>query len=184
MSISKVANRYADSFLANAIEKGIVTEVASDVNIIINSINSSEEFQRFLGSPVIKAELKKSILKEIFANKISSHSLKFLEFVVDKKREDILLQILEKFVELKDDYLGIVRLDVKSAFPLSDDIKEVLLKKFETIFNKKIEADFAQDDNLLGGFVVRFRDTVYDASIKHQLEKLKQNLISGSLSLN
>lgn len=184
MSISKVANRYADSFLANAIEKEIVAEVITDVSIIINSINSSEEFQRFLSSPIIKSELKKSILKEIFANKISSHSLKFLEFVVDKKREDILLQILEKFIELKDDYLGIVRLDVKSAFPLSEDIKEVLLKKFEAIFNKKIEAEFTQHENLLGGFVVRFRDTVYDASIKHQLEKLKQNLISGSLSLN
>lgn len=184
MSISKVANRYADSFLANAIEKGIVDEVTNDVSILINSINSSEELQRFLASPIIKADLKKSILKEIFDNKISSHSLKFLEFVVDKNREDILLQILKKFVELKDDYLGIVRLDVKSAFPLSEDLKEVLLKKFEIIFNKKIEADFSQDDNLLGGFVVRFRDTVYDASIKHQLEKLKQNLISGSLSLN
>lgn len=184
MSISKIAKRYADSFLANAIEKGILAEITTDVNILIKSIDSSEEFKRFLDSPVIKAELKKSILKEIFANKISSHSLKFLEFIVDKKREDILSQILEKFVELKNDYLGIVRLDVKSAFPLSDNIKEILLKKFETIFNKKIEADFVQDHNLLGGFVVRYRDTVYDASIKHQLEKLRQNLISGSLSLN
>lgn len=184
MSITKVANRYADSFLANVIEKEVIVEVTSDVELIINSINSSEELQRFLSSPIIKTELKKSIIKEIFADKISSHTLKFLEFVVDKKREDVLLQILEKFVELKDDYLGIVRLNVQSAFELSEELKEVLLKKFESIFKKKVEANFSKDSNLIGGFVVRYRDTVYDASIKHQLEKLKQNLISGSLSLN
>jgi len=184
MSISKVARRYAESLLSNAIEKEIVAEVNSDINVIINSIYASEEFRRFLGSPVIKADSKKTILKEIFVDKISSHTLKFLEFVVEKKREDILLQILENYIELKDDYLGIVRLEVKSAFQLSEEIKEILLKKFESIFNKKIEADFSQDKNLIGGFVVRFRDTVYDASIKHQLEKLKQSLISGSLSLN
>ncbi len=184
MSISKVANRYADSFLANAIEKGILDEITNDVNFILNVINSSDELQRFLASPIIKTELKKSILREIFADNTSAHTLKFLEFVVDKKREDILIQIFEKFIELKDDYLGIVRLDIKSAFPLSEDLKEILLKKFESIFNKKIEAVFSQEDNLIGGFLVKYRDTVYDASIKHQLEKLKQNLISGSLSLN
>lgn len=184
MSISKVANRYAESLLADAIEKKIIAEVTNDVDVILNAINNSTELKRFLSSPVIKSEIKKNVLKEIFSNKISSHSLKFLEFVVDKKREDILVQIFEKFIELRDDYMGIVRLDVKSAFSLSDDVKEILLKKFESIFNKKIEAKFSLEPNLIGGFVVRFRDTVYDASIKHQLEKLKQNLISGSLSLN
>lgn len=184
MSISKVADRYADSFLSNVIEKGVINEVANDINLLLNTINVSAELKRFLISPVIKSELKKTVLKEIFSNKISSHSLKFLDFVVDKKREDILLNILNRFNELKDDYLGIVRLEVKSAFILNDELKELLLKKFENIFNKKIEANFILDTNLIGGFIVRFNDTVYDASIKHQLEKLKQNLISGSLSLN
>ncbi len=184
MNSSKVANRYADSFLADAIEKKVLEQVTSDVETIINSIKTSEELQRFLSSPIIKTELKKSIFKEIFTGKISSYSLKFLEFVVEKKREDVLFQILEKFVELKDDYLGIVRLNVKSAFLLSEELKEILLKKFESIFKKEVVADFSLDTNLLGGFVVKYRDTVYDASIKHQLEKLKQNLISGSLSLN
>jgi F-type H+-transporting ATPase subunit delta len=184
MSISKVANRYADSFLSDVIEKGIVDEVSNDVNLLLNSINSSAELKRLLISPVIKSELKKTVLKEIFSNKISSHSIKFLDFVVDKKREDILLNILNRFNELKDNYLGIVRLEVKTAFTLNDELKELLLKKFENIFNKKIEANFIIDENLIGGFKVKYNDTVYDASISHQLEKLKQNLISGSLSLN
>lgn len=184
MSISKIANRYAYSFLKNVIEKKVVEEVSDDVELLVNTINSSKELRRFLFNPVIKSELKKTILKEIFSNKISSHSLEFLDFVVDKKREDILLNIFNRFNELKDDHLEIVRLEVKSAFSLDDELKELLLKKFETIFNKKIKANFTTDNNLIGGFVVKFRDTVYDASIHHQLEKLKNNLISGSLSLN
>jgi F-type H+-transporting ATPase subunit delta len=184
MSISKVATRYAESFLSTAIEKSVLSEVSDDLNFILETINASEDLRRFLNSPIIKTELKKSIIKEIFSNKISINSLKFLEFVVEKRREEFLINILHKFNELKDDYLGIVRLEIKSAFQLTEQLKATLLKKFEEIFNKKIEANFIIDEKLLGGFFVKHRDTVFDASISHQLEKLKNNLISGSFTLN
>jgi F-type H+-transporting ATPase subunit delta len=184
MNISKVASRYAESLLEDAIEKGILNQVVEDMNFILKSIVESPQLQRFLSSPIIKTDIKKSALKEIFSDKISSYSLNFLGFVVDKNRENLLKNVIEKFIELKDDHLGIARLDVISAFPLSDDVKEMLLNKFNSIINKKVEANFLVDEKLLGGFVVKVKDTVYDASIKHQLEKLKQNLISGSLSLN
>jgi F-type H+-transporting ATPase subunit delta len=184
MNISKVAKRYANSLLENSIEKGILENVSKDVEFILHTLEISSELKRFLSSPVIKSDLKKSILKEIFENRISHFTSDFLNFVVDKKREDILLNILEKFIELKDDYQGIVRLEIKSAFALDDNLSKLIIKKFEEIFNKKVEAKFILDVNLLGGFVARYKDTVYDASIIHQLEKLKNNLISGTISLN
>ncbi|MCS7053582.1 MAG: ATP synthase F1 subunit delta [Ignavibacterium sp.] len=184
MNLSKVATRYAESFLNDVIEKGLLEQISEEVDFVLSTIKANSKLDRFLQNPVIKSEIKKSVLNQIFTNRISDNALKFLDFVVDKNRVDILVQILQKFIELKDDYLGIVRLDVKSAFPFSDETKNLLIKKFENLFNKKIEADFSVDEKLIGGFVVKFKDTIYDASIKHQLERLKQNFITGSLSLN
>jgi F-type H+-transporting ATPase subunit delta len=38
---------------------------------------------------------------------------------------------------------------------------------------KIVSADYSVDPNLIGGFIVRIGDTVYDASVKHQLSLLR-----------
>jgi len=37
-----------------------------------------------------------------------------------------------------------------------------------------VKADYAIDNSIIGGFVVKFDDTIIDASVKHQLELLRK----------
>jgi F-type H+-transporting ATPase subunit delta len=184
MSYAKVAIRYATSFLEASIEKNNLEQSASDMDVIFNAINKSSLLKRFLENPVVKSELKKKVLNEIFKKYVSDDTIKFLEFIVDKNRENALKDIAEKFLELKDDYTGVVRVDITSAFELSDDQKKDIQQKFQAILNKKVVASFKVDENVLGGFVAKVKDTVYDASVSHQLELLRQQLLKGSLLLN
>ncbi|MCL6495649.1 MAG: F0F1 ATP synthase subunit delta, partial [Ignavibacterium sp.] len=95
MSYGKVAIRYANSFLEASIEKKSLERSASDMEIILNAVNASSLLRRFLENPVVKSEVKKSVLTEIFQKYVSSDTLRFIEFIVDKNRENALKDIAE-----------------------------------------------------------------------------------------
>lgn len=146
MSYGKVAIRYATSFLESAIEKNNLDRAAEDMLVVFNAIESSSLLRRFLENPVIKLEQKKSVLREIFEKYVSPETLKFIEFVVDKNRENALKDIAEKFLELKDEYSGVARVEIKSAFELSSEQKKMIEQRFESLLNKKIVASYLVDE--------------------------------------
>lgn len=184
MASSKVAIRYAQSFLDASIEKNILAKVSDDFEVVANAFSKSSELVKAIKSPVVKSETKKSILSEVFSNFISKDSLDFINFVISKGREDILPEILEKFDSLKDEHTGFVKIDVTTAFDFTGEQRDHLQQKFEAYLKKKARVTFKVDQNIIGGFVARVGDTVYNASMLHQLGLLKKQLLQGSISLN
>uniref|UniRef100_A0A7V2ZL74 ATP synthase subunit delta n=1 Tax=Ignavibacterium album TaxID=591197 RepID=A0A7V2ZL74_9BACT len=184
MSYAKVAIRYATSFLESSVEKNTLNRAAEDMKIVFDAINSSSLLRRFLENPVVKTDQKKSVLREIFEKYLSSDTIRFIEFVINKNREYALKDIAEKFLELKDEYTGVARIEIKSAFELNPEQKKMIEQRFESLLNKKIIANYLIDEKVIGGFVAKVKDTVYDASIAHQLDLLRQQLLKGSLLLN
>jgi F-type H+-transporting ATPase subunit delta len=108
----------------------------------------------------------------------------FIEFVISKKRENLLESICNRFLELRDEHLGIKGVVVTAAIEFTQDQKSVLQNKLEKILDKKVRLNFKTDIGLVGGFIAKAGDTLYDASIKHQLEQLKKKFSSGEISLN
>jgi F-type H+-transporting ATPase subunit delta len=184
MAETKVSSRYANSLLDMSSEKNNLDEISIDMELVHSAIRSSKELKNILDSPIVKSEIKKSVLSEIFKNKISNDSLGFIKFVIDKNREDILDSIIEKFLELRDEKLGLVRVEVRTSFDFTDEQKEKLRKRLESILNKKAHLKFIVDNTIVGGFIAKVGDTVYDASIKHQLELLRKEFLHGSVQLN
>jgi F-type H+-transporting ATPase subunit delta len=184
MTDHKVSLRYASSLLDSSIEKKNLDSVIKDMEFVYSILYREKELSTVLKSPVIKPQTKSSILNEIFKTKITEESLNFLQFVVDKKREDLLLNIAKKFLDLKDEYLGILNVEVTSPFDFSEDQKALIKRKFESIFNKIIILNYVLDKDLIGGFIAKVADTMYDASVKHQLELLKKQFLHGNISLN
>jgi len=174
MSVFRVSYRYANSLMLLAEEKNIFQEVAKDADLIFNTINNSKELKVILKSPVIKTELKKKLLNEIFFNKISSETLSFIDFVIQKNREDILLEIFKEFLVLCDKKNKILRAKVKTAVELDESLKSKLTSKLESRTNQKVIANYLLDQKIIGGFVVEIDDQVYDASVKHQLAQLRK----------
>ena len=185
MAETKVSTRYANSLLDLTSGKGNLQEISDDLELVLTAIRTSSDLRNFLESPIVKQEVKQSILSEIFRNKIKSDTLSFIEFIVEKNREYILSSIIEKFLELRDAKLGIARVEVKTAFDFTDEQKENLRKRLENIFSyKETHLSFIVDKTVLGGFIAKVRDTVYDASVKHQLEVLRKEFLKGNVQLN
>jgi F-type H+-transporting ATPase subunit delta len=184
MAETKVSIRYANSLLDLTTEKNNLNEISNDMELILSAIRSSSDLRNLLKSPVVKYEVKQSILNEIFVGKVGSDTLNFIHFVVEKGREHILSSIVEKFLELRDAEFGIVRAEVKTSYDFSDEQKENLRRRLENILNKKAHLSFIVDKTILGGFIAKVGDTVYDASIKHQLELLRKEFLKGNIPLN
>lgn len=180
----KVSSRYAASLLDMAEDKKNLDVISEDMQFVGNVIESNNNLVRLLENPVIKPQLKSSSLNEIFKSKISKDSLEFINFVIDKNRENLLASIIKKFLEFRDEKLGIVNVEVKTPFDFNDDQKDQLKTKLENLMNKKVRLKFQIDKNIIGGFIAKAGDTVYDASINHQLDLLKKKFLQGGILLN
>jgi F-type H+-transporting ATPase subunit delta len=184
MNESKVSTRYANSLLGSASDKGTLDTVAKDMELIYSTIKQSGELSRTLSSPIIKPQLKSSILEEIFSKRISGEAMNFLKFIVEKNREDLLESIVSKFLDFRDKKLGIINVKVISAVPMTEAQKKKLKENYEKLLTKKVRFEFTIDPTIIGGFVAKVGDTVYDASLKNQLEILKKRFLKGGASLN
>jgi len=184
MSNINISNRYATALLELAEEKKSLEEIAVDVELVKNTLFGSKQIQLMLLNPIIKSEKKLQILTEIFKGRVSDEILDFMLFILKKNREDLLTMIIKRFLELRDERLGIVDAKVLSIVEFTVEQKKKLQQKLEEVTKKKIRITFSQDKNLIGGFIIKLKDTVYDASIKHQLELLKENFLKGNIQQN
>jgi len=184
MADFRILHRYATSLLETAIEKNNLEVVTTDIKLLVETLNQNRQLQLMLDSPVVRPETKLSIMKEIFNKKISKESMDFVEFIISKKRESLLNSIGKRFLELRDDHLGIANVFVTTFNEFSNEQKNVLQNKLEKILDKKVRLNFKTDVKLVGGFIAKVDDTLYDASIKHQLELLKKQFLTGDISLN
>ena len=184
MADFRILHRYGTSLLETAIEKNNLDVVTSDIKLLVETLDQNRQLQLMLDSPVVRPETKLSIMKEIFNEKISKESMDFVEFVISKKRESLLNSIGKRFLELRDDHLGIANVFVTTSTEFSNEQKNVLQNKLEKILDKKVRLNFKTDLKLVGGFIAKVDDTLYDASIKHQLELLKKQFLTGDISLN
>jgi F-type H+-transporting ATPase subunit delta len=161
-------------------EQGYGERLAVDLDIIRKAIKESREFSAFLKSPVISKEKKRSVLTDLFGKSLGDFTFNFLNLLVEKRREDLLRDIVDEFFRLHDDRLGIVTLELRTAAELTEAQQRTIVKRFEGITRKKIRIALSIDKQLKGGFVARVGDTVYDGSIQRQLELLRERFDEGT----
>jgi F-type H+-transporting ATPase subunit delta len=177
MSNTRVARRYAEAIVELAEERKQVDRVAEDFGLLRRIIAESRDFASFLRSPIISKEKKGSVLTTLFASRLGALTMDFLRLLTDKNREGVLGQITEEFVRLRDERLGIVNVDVRAVLELTKEQRGALERRFEEITRKKVLITVSLDKQLQGGFVAKVGDTVFDGSVRHQLELLRERFV-------
>jgi F-type H+-transporting ATPase subunit delta len=179
MSESKAASRYALAFLGVAEEVKALDAVGRDVLALEALLRQSKEFASFLKSPVVNKEKKKLVLKEILEHRVGELTMKFVMLLAAKGREELLPEILRQFARLRDERQGILNVSAKTAVKFSEAQEAALVRQIEQATKKKVRIEFTLDPALKGGFLVQHDDTVWDASVAHQLELLRQRFAAG-----
>jgi F-type H+-transporting ATPase subunit delta len=182
MANLRIAKRYAKALFEIAEETKKLEKITDDVVFIDSLIRNSRELQLFLKNPIIKEDKKREVLKEIFSDsRVDPVTLKFIMLLVEKKREDILHDIVKVYQQIYDEKMGIVSAEVVTAVEVGERLKKKIEQKIlELTGAKKVKASYRVDPSIIGGIVIRVGDTVYDASIRRRIQLLREQLIYGS----
>lgn len=177
MIISNIAKRYARAFFGIAREDGLYEKYYLELTLFSSIIKESKDLKELLLNPVFGQDEKKAVVDALLQKTdISNVTANFLRLLVDKRRIGILPDIESCYRKFMDDALKKIRVDVKTAFPLSAELSEKLQKRMEDLTGRKVEMAVSEDASLLGGIVVGVGDTLYDGSIKTQLHNVRNLL--------
>ena len=169
-----LAKRYAAALLKVTDAEGSTEETESLLLALKDAYNTQKDFRAVLSQPRIPRTVKKRLLVKIFEGKAKKSFTDFLQFLVDKNRQDILPEIADMFDRLADASKGVVKISVKTWRPLSDAHRASLQSKLEKLTGKKIAFDAKVDPGVKGGMLVMFGDNVIDGTVDHRLKMIAE----------
>jgi F-type H+-transporting ATPase subunit delta len=172
--ISNISKRYARAFFEIASEEKQLERYYNEINQFASIIAQNKALGEFLANPVFEQESKKGVVENIIGKlKLSVMTVNFLKLLVDKRRIDVLPDIVFFYRQLMDESLKKVRVNLKTAFPLSSEMQAYITSRLEKVTGRKVEVSVEKDPDLLGGIVIGVGDTLYDGSIKNQLNNMR-----------
>lgn len=177
-----IGRRYAVALYGIAKEQDKVADFANDCQFIVATLKGSKELLNAVKSPIINQEKKIILLKTVFSGKISKQLEDALALLINKDRASVIPEVMEEFEAILDEQSGIITAQIVSAVPLGESEKQIIAQKLEMVSGKKIRIENKINSALIGGFTARIGDTVIDGSVKHKLERLKEELQQVSLN--
>lgn len=174
MAQTKVATRYAKSLLDLAVEKGTLEEAYNDMLVVKNTCNNNRDLVVLLKSPVVNTEKKLSILTAIFQKNVSEATMLFISLITKNKRENVLVDVANAFVEQYKKAKGITTAVVTSAAVLTKEA----MAKIEALVQKQVggtvELITEVNPELIGGFILRIGDKQLDTTILSKIGDIRQ----------
>jgi len=178
MSVRTSATRYARALLDVALRESDPQKIERDLSSFVDAVNGSVELERTLTSPRIPASVRQGIV-EAMAKQIGMEApaAKLLGLLAGRGRLEIYNELLAVYRERLLAHRGIVKGSVASAAPLAPEKVSALERSLSIATGKQVQLEATVDPTLLGGVVARIGSTVYDGSIRTQLQKIRQQLI-------
>ena len=177
MKAPEVVRRYAATLLEAAEESSVLDAVRSDVRGLRQTLEQSEELAAFVGNRYMSSTLQRGALERLFGGRVQSLTLSFLLLLTERRRTDLLPEMLELFEALCDERSGVISAEVRSAVPLGEDQIGRLRQRLAEISGKEVRLQVEVDPAIRGGAVARIGDTVYDGSVATYLERLHRHLV-------
>jgi F-type H+-transporting ATPase subunit delta len=178
--MASVASTYARAFADVVLDVHLDAHRAvGGLRRIAGLLTESVELRRVWENPAVPIEQKRHLLDAI-ANRegVEKQVRNLVAVLIDHRRIQFLSRIIEQLEKELDARLGFAEAQITSVRELGDAEKRSLEVQVEKITGKKVRAHFTHDASLLGGAVIRVGSTIYDGSVKGQLEKIKEAISS------
>lgn len=178
--MASVASTYARAFADVVFDQHLdANRAISGLREISGLMNESVDLRRVWENPAVPAEQKRGLLDAIAQRDgIDKPVRNLVAVLIDHRRLHFLSRIIEQLGKELDDRMGLAEARISSARELNDGEKRALEGQLEKTTGKKVRAQYGLDASLLGGAVVRVGSTIYDGSVKGQLEKIKEAISS------
>jgi F-type H+-transporting ATPase subunit delta len=179
MISGSLARRYARALLDVGIDKGTHEKLAGEIDDLAAAYSASRDLQEALTNPVFPRTQRRSVLEAVLARVgVSTETKNFSLLLLDRERVQVLPAIARELRIMVDEKVGRVRATVTSARPLPAEQVAQIQATLEKATGKKVALEKAEDPSLIGGVVAKLGDTVYDGSVRSQLERMREQILS------
>jgi F-type H+-transporting ATPase subunit delta len=181
--LSVVSARYARALVDVVTAPGSKVDpaqVLSQLRAVQEMVHGSPVLQHALNSPAVSPSRKRAVMRRILEPMGCLATVRnFVYVVIDHRRAHNFASIVDGFETLLDERLGFVAAEVRSATPLTAAQTSQLEAQVSRLAGRKAKLRFSSDPALIGGVVARVGSTVYDGSVRGQLERLRTKLGAG-----
>jgi F-type H+-transporting ATPase subunit delta len=177
----RVARVYAEALYDAAVRRNQAQEVLDELESLVRDVFPAvPKLEQFLASGAISRERKAPVIQSALRGQASDTVLKFLLVLNRHERLALLRPILAAYRELHNRRTGRMRVWVRSAVPLADDLAERLRQELRRVYRREPVLETRVEPDLIGGLVVQVGDVVYDGSVHSRLVNLRNQLIERS----
>jgi F-type H+-transporting ATPase subunit delta len=167
---------YAQSLLRIAEQEGYLTEVEDELFRFARTVDANDELRMALSDPTLTPERRAAIVEELLGNKALPTTTAIVAFIVAIGRGRELTAIVNRFVELSASRRQHAVAEVRTAIPLTEEQQKRLAQALSKATGKQVELKIIIDESVLGGITARIGETVIDGTIRHRLEKFKEQI--------
>ena len=177
MSVQTIARRYASALADVTLQRGEAKEVQHELQQWQDVLQSNAALQEVFRNPTIALDKKRAVLSKLIDRaKPRPTTTNFLKVLLQNQRLTEISEINRKLAEILDERAGMVAATVTTARPVPTDIQRSLEQQLTAVTQKKVRLNFQQDPDLIGGLVTRIGSTVYDGSVRNQLQQIRQRM--------
>jgi F-type H+-transporting ATPase subunit delta len=178
---AEIVEPYAEALMSAAQAEDIVDRVSDDVNLLMGLLRESQDLKDFLTSPLAPAEAKKAVLQQLTQDQAHPYTLNFLMLLVDRRRIPLLEGICKHYQTLVRKRNNAVLAEITSTVELSEQQRQTVIEKVKAMTGaQQVELETRIDPDLIGGVVIKVGSQVLDASIRGQLRRLTNSLMSSA----
>ena len=175
-----VASRYARALADLVLDpsRGLPPEHAvAQIAAFEQLAGASRDLQGVLLSPAVTPARKRAVVERLTSQLGMSRLVRnFLFVIIDHRRTAMLTEIRAAFEALIDERTGAAEADVKSARTLGAAERDGVALSLGRMTGKRVRCKFSVEESLIGGLVARIGSTIYDGSVRGQLDALGRKL--------
>jgi F-type H+-transporting ATPase subunit delta len=176
---AEIIEPYAEALMSLAQASNQTGRFGDDLSMILDLLKSSPELEQFLGNPFVTAEAKKGVLRRLMESQVDGTIFKFLMLLVDRRRIIFLSGICQQYKALLRKLNNAVLAEVTSTVELGESQRQAIMEKVRSMTGaSQVDLDTRIDPELIGGVIVKVGSQVLDSSIRGQLRRMSNALLS------
>jgi ATP synthase F1 delta subunit len=168
---------YGEGLFEAAFDIGNVEGIGTELDEILQVFREYSSFFELLRAPTVPIEERKAVAEKVFEGRISNELLNFIRILIDRKRIGQIRGIAKAYRRLADEREGVVKGKIYSAVDLSEDQIARFEEETGKLLKKRVKLRNETDVSLLGGVRVYIDGKLIDASVRGQLDSLKERMI-------
>lgn len=178
--MASVTSTYARAFADVVFDQHLdPAKTLQEAQSVAQLAASSLELREVWEAPSIPAEQKRALLDAIVARAGFSRTVRnFVAVLIDHRRIKFLDAIVKEFEQELNRRMGFVEAQIISARELGQAERSALEAQAAKLTGHKVRASYSQDVSILGGAIVKVGSTIYDGSVKGQLERIREAISS------